>query len=676
MLRFRNQLHVLAPSYLTRVRGTRSARPTIEPLEGRQLLSTIDINTAADNGSNTNPTPGSLRAAILQANAQPAGTLTMIVFDIGTGPQTIRPPVSLPEVTNPMFIDGTTQPGVADTPLITLDGSNAGSSAIGLNLGGSCTVQDLVIDDFARSGLVLGGSGSNVVVGDYIGTDRTGKLARPNKVGVTITSNGNVIGGTSQNVISGNSSDGVDLTGTSTNNLIINSLIGTDRTGEAPLGNLGGVSVLNTASLNMIGIEDSPLFDTTHNIISGNRGTGVSIGPGASGNQVVNDYIGTDAMGTVALGNGSNGVVVKGPSNIIGADPILYNVISGNGSNGVLITGAAASSNSVTGNHIGTDTWGTTALGNHASGLVIQSASYTDVFDNLIAGNRGDGVGVFWGADDNQFRYNFIGTNGFGTTGLGNGGDGLHITNSSYNTVGGTGSSDPNVISANGRNGVEIAGVNAGSTERRSILNSVVGNLIGTDLSGTLVLGNSRDGVYLHADATAPLNSYGNQIGYPSPWLGGDWGTVPPGYGNTITNSGSNGVEVTGVHMVGNPIRGNSIYANHKLGISLQPPASWNAPVLQGAQSGTTTVVQGYLTTSLTFPVTFSIDFYASATTDSGGPAQGRRYLGTVVVTANNGFVQFSADIAALTLPGEIITATATDYWGTTTEFSAGVTAQ
>ncbi len=54
------------------------------------MLSALIVTTAADNGSNSAPTAGSLRAAILQADALPAGTLTTIDFTIGTGPQTIR----------------------------------------------------------------------------------------------------------------------------------------------------------------------------------------------------------------------------------------------------------------------------------------------------------------------------------------------------------------------------------------------------------------------------------------------------------------------------------------------------------------------------------------------------------------------------------------------------------
>ena len=117
----------------SRIRRTAALRRrfSVEPLEGRQLLSTLNVTTAVDNGSNTAPTVGSLRAAILKADAQPAGTLTAIDFTIATGPQTIRPPVALPQITRPVIIDGTTQSGYAGQPIIDIDGTSAGSSAVG-----------------------------------------------------------------------------------------------------------------------------------------------------------------------------------------------------------------------------------------------------------------------------------------------------------------------------------------------------------------------------------------------------------------------------------------------------------------------------------------------------------------------------------------------------------------
>src|SRR6266540_575054 len=145
--------HIGAPRALLRV----------EALEDRCLLSVFPVTTVADN------VPGSLRQAILDSNANPgADTIT---FNIGGGGvQTIHPTSALPDITDPVTIDGTTQPGFAGSPLIELNGGSAGSAA-GLRItAGSSTVRGLVINGFALDGIVLSGSGGNLIAGNYIGT--------------------------------------------------------------------------------------------------------------------------------------------------------------------------------------------------------------------------------------------------------------------------------------------------------------------------------------------------------------------------------------------------------------------------------------------------------------------------------------------------------------------------
>ena len=74
--------------------------------------------------------PGSLRQAILDSNAATGATNT-IEFDIpGSGVQTIVPLSPLPAITNPVLIDGWSQPGYAGTPLIEIDGSQAGGDGL------------------------------------------------------------------------------------------------------------------------------------------------------------------------------------------------------------------------------------------------------------------------------------------------------------------------------------------------------------------------------------------------------------------------------------------------------------------------------------------------------------------------------------------------------------------
>ena len=129
---------------------------------------TFTVTNTADIGA------GSLRQAILDVGNSPGSN--SIVFQIsGTPPFTIQPGSPLPAVGNPVVIDGTTQNGFTNTPVIEINGSKAGTgtSAIGLQLvSGYSTVRGLAINQFGAQGIVLTGP-SNVVQGCYIGTDVT-----------------------------------------------------------------------------------------------------------------------------------------------------------------------------------------------------------------------------------------------------------------------------------------------------------------------------------------------------------------------------------------------------------------------------------------------------------------------------------------------------------------------
>ena len=171
--------------------------------------------------SNTSASgPGSLQQAILDANATIG--LDTIVFQIpGAGVHTIAPTNALPPITDPVVIDGTTQPGFAGTPLIDLNGANAGASGDGLRLpAGNSTIRGLVINGYGGAGIhVQAPGGTNVIEGNFIGTDPTGTLRRGNGQsagqagGLWIDgSSGNLIGGpyaTNRNLISANSGPGL-----------------------------------------------------------------------------------------------------------------------------------------------------------------------------------------------------------------------------------------------------------------------------------------------------------------------------------------------------------------------------------------------------------------------------------------------------------------------------------
>jgi hypothetical protein len=385
-----------------------SFRPRLEALEGRWLPSTFVVTNTNDGGA------GSLRQAILDSNGT-AGTNT-IDFNIpGAGVQVIQPLSELPTITNPVVLDGTSQPGYAGSPLIELDGSNAGvASALEITAGNS-TVEGLAIDNWSPAGIVLNTGSNNVIRSDYVGVTPDGNsAASAGSYGIAMGagSSNNLIEG---NVISASLAANILIEGTN-NNTIIGNMIGTNAAGTAgfAVAHTRGIWVSNGGQDNIIG--GSAAAD--RNVISG-----VDVGvllDGSNGptdyNVVAGNYIGTDATGTVAIGNFSDGVeAFNGASNNVigGTAPGAGNLISGNSLNGVGIY--AGNANTVEGNLIGTDVTGAGRLANGADGVFITGSANNVIGGtasgaaNTIAYNRHDGVLVTGaGAVGNSVRGNSI----------------------------------------------------------------------------------------------------------------------------------------------------------------------------------------------------------------------------------------------------------------------------
>lgn len=180
---------------------------------------TFTVN-ASDDSDDGVCSPGhcSLREAINSANAR-SGT-ELIAFDIpGAGPHTIQPQSALPTVTDPVVIDGYTQPGASPNTnaapqglntvlMIELDGSSAGNSSGLLIRADNSVVRGLVINRFGGEGVAAFLGGNNVIEGNFIGTDVGGTVALGNgRAGVSVSEADDSIGGTSperRNLISGN----------------------------------------------------------------------------------------------------------------------------------------------------------------------------------------------------------------------------------------------------------------------------------------------------------------------------------------------------------------------------------------------------------------------------------------------------------------------------------------
>lgn len=382
--------------------------------------------------------------------------------------------------------------------------------------------------------------------------------------------------------------------------------------------------------------------------------------------------------------------------------------------------------NRVEGCFIGTDVTGTSAIANIYSGVL--AASSGNVVGgplpeqrNIIAGQV-DGVFLSGtGSTLNKVQGNFIGTDITGTVPLGNG-NGVRITGTD-NLVGGTVAAERNVIFAT-NHGVDL-------TVEEADNNTVSGNFIGLDRTGTVMLGAVPSG----ATSIAILNGDYNTIGGASVdernvcagsgygmWLlsssegnsiinnffgtdvtgtvvfgfgtvgilatcigpDNDIGGINPGEGNVFAGSAGDGVIVNGGIV---RILGNSFFDNAGLGIDILndgvtpndpgdadtgPNELQNFPDISGAElQGGSTMVTGTLTTA---PGSYRVEFFASDACDPSGYGEGRNYLGSTDVTTDGaGMGSFDVTLPAQTPDGWWVTGTATDPAGNTSEFSACV---
>jgi CSLREA domain-containing protein len=474
-------------------------------------VGTLTVNSNYDDDNGYCDAQGcTLREAINKANTLP-GTIT-IKFNIGGGgPRTILLHSALPAVTVPVVIDGTSQPGFSSSPLIELDGSLAGMGSVdGLVInGGNSTVKGLVINRFSGRGILIGFPGSNTIQGCYIGTDAAGAAAAGNQAGgIVAASDNNTIGGTTvgaRNVISGNHGDGVMINGAL--NSIEGNLIGLNAAGTAALGNQGnGVTI--DGNINMVGGS----VPEARNIISGNIGNGIRIN--SDSDEVQRNFIGTDISGTVPVGNQMSGVYVFGLGAVQIGGINDGNIISANQLFGIWLDDSSNAA-SVFGNRIGTDKLGTAALGNIKGGVRVGGTNHqigASGKGNLISGNGGAGIAVVSPATVIKIQSNFIGTSADGESAVGNDiGVEIGLTGGAVSVlIGGSLYGEGNLVSGNhgeglllyshaqvagNRIGMDQSGLNELPNGGDGILIKGDNNLIGTPHEPNVIAHNGGHGV-------------------------------------------------------------------------------------------------------------------------------------------------------------------------------------
>jgi CSLREA domain-containing protein len=425
-------------------------------------------------------------------------------------------------------------------------------------------------------GVRIGGSNNNHISGNLIGTSLDGNSPMGNSEGIRISnSSNNTVGiGPSgegkPNVISDSDFDGIIIEGSSNYNMIAGNFIGTNMAGTTAMPNRFGIYITAGASSNIIGTNGDGVSDALEgNVISGNSDAGVRIvNTNSIHNVIAGNYIGTNFDGTTAIGNVGPGITVSGDLNLIGtngdgvSDSLEANVISGNHNVGIFL---ASFNCIVSGNFIGVDSTGMNALGNMFDGITINVDGNSNIIGtngdgvgdaaetNIISGNglgMNGNAGIGIAGDNNVIAGNYIGTNATGTASLGNLQDGITIVKSSSgNRIGtdGDGTVDyleGNLISGNGRIGIWLLG---------SGFNTVAGNKIGTDISGTAAIPNMHGGSGLYGAVYLSAGASANIIGTNSD------GSNDSDEGNLISGNAQRGIGIRGATTHSNIVAGNII---------------------------------------------------------------------------------------------------------------------
>jgi CSLREA domain-containing protein len=581
---------------------------------------TLMVNTTDDfNDGNCNNTHCSLREAINEANNNPGPDT--IRFNIpGMAPYVIIAE-PMPELTTPRtIIDGTSQPGFTSSPVIEVSPVAGRPSQPAFRVGASdITIRGLAVTGWPAGAILV--EGSNVtntqIERNYIGlrTDGTTQLGNEGIGGI--------------GVYAGASSTHISMNVVSANNV--------------------GIAIADLCRFHCGSSAPAP-EDTT-----------------AEGN-----FVGTDASGTVGRGNWATGIIALNVSDVT----LRSNVISDNGfgtvyigAGGVYLDGAGDVV--IEGNKVGTSVDGTAALGNHDMGIIVDTPTGDVTIGgsspnqrNVISGNVQHGIWLAT-ASGVVIQGNYIGTDASGMAPLGNHANGIHIGSGGDNLIGGPNPGEGNVISGNSFLGITL---DTGTGN-----NTIHGNLIGPDQSGTGLIGNGRSGILVASILGSAL------IGGPN-----------PGEGNVISGNAQHGIlfwnddRVTGHQVVGNEIADNgghgilmedgsdntisrnAMHGNGGLGIELDcsGPANPNTclaePILTNANAA---IAEGTACPNCT------VEFFFSDH-DPSGHGEGREFI-TDTVAASDG--SFSASLGLL-LPIATcaqVTATATDGSGNTSEFSA-----
>jgi len=443
-------------------------------------------------------------------------------------------------------------------------------------------------------GLLIEGqhANNNIVSGNYIGVDSDGVTARPNEndgIQIYDGAHHNLIGSlsgntvvTGGNLISGNVGAGIQIDDNSHHNHISGNYVGTQESGQAALSNGEGIKVIRGSNNNIIGIARSG--EGQSNLVSGNNSDGIILNS-SDFTIIAGNLVGVNSTGGSAIPNRFGMYLDHSSQNIIGTDgdgdydSNEGNLISGNNLSGLFITNNNSIYNVIAGNKIGTNFDGSASIGNGSVGI-LTSGDFTiigtngdgisdSLEGNLISGNN-QAIGL--SSIGNRVSGNIIGLDLTGTIDITQTGAGISLgSNSSQNLIGTDGDGQSDDLERN-----TISGLSSGISLNGSQSNSIAGNYIGTDKSGTSAIPNGINTPGGRGAINLTNGSNNNVIG-----TNGD-GSGDGVEGNLISGNLLRGIVLDGSsnnvvagNLIGTDISGSSVLGN-LLGILIKNGSSHN----------------------------------------------------------------------------------------------------
>jgi hypothetical protein len=495
---------------------------------------TVNVNTDAGTGAGTT---GDLRYCITQANLV-AGPHTIQFAIAPTGSvATITLANDLPNIImSNITINGHTQTGNINLPGIILVRA-AGNNGFNINVNPPASVANVTISGFIiqgfQNGINIRSATSIKIYGCWINVNAAGTAATAGgQYGINLDQTSyDTIGAATKgqrNIILACSINGINTTNTAVSRLVIkNNFIGIlpNGTGSAATGVTQHGIDLNGVPYCTIG----GTLSMERNVIAwtGSNGDAILVDPGSHHVKIIGNLIGTDSTGTIAYGIGKEGVFVQAnpPTTVSTAPTINYNVIAKCG------TGAVPG----------------------AYGIHITSTDSATIKGNKIGVNI-NGAGA-----------------GFGNTIAG-----IYISNqvggvnSKGHLIGGTTATDRNIISNNGTiSALACSNLPDGIVFEDVSFSKIIGNYIGTDITGLIPMGNSGSGILLQTGTTdvtiGGLTAAERNVicanGFACTGVGGRHGIQL--YGTNVTNiviqGNYIGVGSDGTTAMGNSIDGVSI---------------------------------------------------------------------------------------------------------------------